>query len=216
MEPHLSGIDQRTKAILDHLLEACNDTNETLSVRFAAANVLARSQPGFLTSNMHLIFIEALAQPDEYKSSGDSAYSVGRQTLKTIEELLLHHRIHILLTALPKIAFAQDAHDVLHALLDYVFFGDIRISGMTSLLGTQAAERPVVDEARFRDDLSRTWRYPANPTQLTRSELLLFQREILETVMTFDIPWMVHSNLLEKYGLPVTREATRIFLNSAE
>ena len=118
--------------------------------------------------------------------------------------------------ALPQITLAQDAHDVLRALLDYTFFGETRSSWMASLPDTQAAERPTVDEIRFRDNLSRNWLYPANPTKLTAAELLPFQRQILEIVMMLDIPWMVHSNLLEKYGFPATRASTQAILNNLE
>ena len=83
---------------------------------------------------------------------------------------------------------------------------------MSSLPADYVAERPEIDETRLRENLSRNWLYPANPTKLTARELLLFQRQVLEAVIDLDIPWMVHSNLLEKYGLPPTRKELRKFL----
>lgn len=210
-----SGVASWIKAALDTLLEICNDTHEMLPVRFAAATMLARSQPGILTPEIRAIFIDALVQPNEYNTTEGGEYSVSQQTLETIKKLMLHHRFDILLTTLPRMTFAQDAHDVLRALLDYVFFGEIRLYWMTSLIDDKPAERPPIDEARFRNHLSQNWLYPANPTKLTAPEILPFQREILETIMALEIPWMVHSNLLEKYGLPVTRAATKALLNNS-
>ena len=210
----LSRVGQPIQAVLDILLVLSNDTGEALPVRLAAANMLARAQPGFVTSAIHETFVDALIQPEAYAATWDSAYSVSQQTLKSIQKLLLNHRIKILISSLPRVIFAQDAHDVLRELLDNVFFGEVRKTWMSSLPDDRAAERPERDETRFREHLSRDWLYPANPTKLTIEELLPFQREVLEIVMDLDIPWMVHSNLLEKYGLPATRQAVRDLLTS--
>lgn len=205
------NIDRWTQALFDVLLEECNDTQNVLPVRFASANILTRSMPGFLTPVIREIFIDALVQPEMSEASWDE-FDI-QKTLESIEKLLLHHRVDILLTALPNIAYAQDAHEVLRALLDNVFFGAVRSTGMSSPLGTHNAERPEVDEKRFREHRSRAWLYTENPTKISVTELLPFQREILETVLDFNIPWMVHSNLLEKYGLPATRAAVRALLD---
>ena len=108
--------------------------------------------------------------------------------------------------------FAQDAHTVLRELLDNVFFGKVQNLSMTSLPDDYTAERPEVDETKFREHLSRNWLYLTKPTQLSADELLPFQREVLESVIDLEIPWMIHSNLLEKYGLPPTRKALRDLL----
>jgi len=214
--PSLSpDIDPWTKSLLEALLEVSENTNEALLVRFDAINLLVRVQPGLLTPAMHTIFIDALTQPDQFAPS-NRGYGVVAEALKSIEGLLLNHRIEILITALPQISVAQDAHDALRALLDYVFFGQIRFLWMSSLPDTHLAERPEVDETKFRDGLSRSWLYPVNPTKLTPAELLPFQRSILEMVLGLDLPWMVHSNLLEKYGLPPSRALTRTFLGMSE
>jgi hypothetical protein len=207
------GIDRHRSALLNLLLETVNDTGAPPEVRFAAACLLARSLPGFLIPAMREIFMDALIQPEKYKGSWYSEYPVSEAALETIKKLVLSHRIEILRSALPKITFAQDAHDVLRALLDYVFFGEIRMLWMSSLTEANEAERPAVDERRFRPHSSRNRLYPANLTRLTAAELMPFQRQVLEQVMTLEIPWMVHSNLLEKYGLPATRSGVRALLN---
>jgi hypothetical protein len=209
-------IDQWTKTVLDLLLELSDNSDESPPVRLAASNLLARAESGLFTTAMRNVFIAALVQPEQYEQSGYSAHSVIEGTLKSTGNMLLNHRIEILVAALPKITVAQYAHEVLRTLLDYVFFGAVRPTQMSSLPDTREAERPDIDETRFRDDLSRNWLYPANPTKLAARELLPFQRQILETVMNLDVPWMVHSNLLEKYGLPATRASVQALLNSIQ
>ena len=84
---------------------------------------------------------------------------------------------------------------------------------------TDLAECPDISskaEIKFRDHLSKNWKYPANPTKLDADELLSFQRQILEEVISLDTPWMIHSNLLEKYGLPVTRALLREMLDGSQ
>ena len=86
---------------------------------------------------------------------------------------------------------------------------------MASLPDIQTAERPEVDETKFRNrEMSTNWLYPANPTKLTVEDLQPTQRQVLETVLALELPWMVHSNLLEKYGLPPTRAAVRVLVNT--
>lgn len=212
---HLDTIDQRTRALLDILLAISNNDSEVSSVRFAAANVLARSQPGFISPSIHTIFVDALVRPEQYIADWNSDYFASYETLESMKVLLFHQRIAILLEALPKINIAQDAHDVLRILLDNIFFGEVRTFWMSSLPDTKEAERPEVGMTQFRDNLSRSWLYPANPVKVTISDLLPFQRQVLETVMALDIPWMVHSNLLEKYGFPATRSAVRALLKDS-
>ena len=212
-ERYTNDVDQWTQALVDTLLEASENPTEARSVRLAATNMLARAKLGFLTSAMRETLIEALVQPENYQTSRDSVYSIVENALKSIKHLMLDHRIAILLEALPRMTYAQDAHEVLHALLDNVFYGEIRDFRRSSLLDTQIAERPEVGQTKFRDNLSKNWHYPANPLKITVSELRPFQREILETVIALDLPWMVHSNLLEKYGLPATRSELRALLN---
>lgn len=201
-----------TGVILDLLRELNEDIEQPKSIQLAAANLLARAQPGLLTLAMQTVLIDALFQPEQYEPNQILGYSLLEQVLKSIENMLLNHRLRILLTALPKITVAQYAHDVLRALLDNVFFGAVHPTRMSSLMDTQEAERPLVDESKFIQGQMRGWLYPANPTKLAASELLPIQREVLETVIALDIPWMVHSNLLEKYGLPPTRSSIRTML----
>jgi len=74
----------------------------------------------------------------------------------------------------------------------------------------------MIDEAKFREHDSRGWEYPLNENQIALNELLPFQREILKTVLDIETPWMVHSNILQKYGLPPTRAEVRQILQSEE
>lgn len=212
LPPASGNVAPWTQALLDILLVLAHDTAEPAMVRFAAANIRVRSQPGFVTEPVRALFVDALIHPEQYVAAQEMTHGVSQETLRSIRKFMLHQRISMLLEALPRIAFAQDAHDVLHALLDDVFFGDVRISWMSTMPDSQEAERPPVDDSRFRAYLMRSWLYPASPIKLAAAELMPFQREILTTVMALDIPWMVHSNLLEKYGLPVTRAAVKAWM----
>ncbi len=207
-------LDPPRKGIFDLLLELSEKDDESPAVRLAATHLLANVQPGLLTSAMRGIIINALVYPKKYEPESQFTYHAIDLTLKSIEKMLLVHRIEILSTALPQMTVAQDAHEVLRALLDHIFFGRVHQTWMSSLTNEHAAERPQVDKTYFRENSSDNWLYPANPTKLTAAEILPFQRKILETVIALDIPWMVHSNLLEKYGLPVTRALLREFLTS--
>ncbi|MBE9479393.1 MAG: hypothetical protein IMY80_05455 [Chloroflexi bacterium] len=209
-------IDTWTKPVLELLLELSDNITEPPPVRLAATNLLARAQPGLLTAAMRTVFIEGLIQPEQYQPRWYSTYSIIEQTLKSIEQLLLNHRIEILLAALPKMTVAQYAHTVLRALLDHAFFGAVRSTQMSSLPDTRIAERPDIDEARFQDKLPLNCLYPANPTKLMPVELLPIQRKVLEIAIALDIPWMVQSNLLEIYGLPPTRSSLRTLLDMSQ
>ncbi len=208
-----NDIDQGTHALLNILLELCQNPTEASIVRFASVNILIRAQPGLLLPVIRDTFIDALVQPELYVTDWNSANSTIEQTLKSIELLLLHHRIEILSEALAKIPIAQDAHTVLRHLLDNAFFGQVTNTPMGSLPDDVMAERPEIGDTRFRENLSRNWKYPANQLHLTKEELLPLHTEVIERVIALDIPWMVHSNLLEKYGLPPTRDAVKALLS---
>jgi hypothetical protein len=200
------------KEVLPDLLHQLSEIeSEPLTVRLAACIVMARARPGLLTPPMKPIFVEALINPAKYHIANYS-YGNAEQILKTIENLALHDRITILLAALPQMEIVEDAHSALRNLLDYAFFGEIRLIWAGSLKDDQPAERPAIDESKFRRQRPGTWSYPAKPTPINPADLLPFQRHILETALELEIPWMVHSNLLEKYGLPPTRAEVRVLL----
>ncbi len=205
-------IHQWPDPLVDLFVELSDDSEQPPSVRLAAAHLLTKSQPGLLTPAMRAIFIDALVQPERYNAS--YPYAGVEPTLKALDRLLLNLRIEILLTALPQINIAPYAHDVLRALLDDVFYGSRPRASMTTLPEGRLAERPPVDEAKMIANLSRDWLYPVSPTKLTAAQILPFQREVLEKVMALDVPWMIHSNILELYGLPATRAAVRDLLSN--
>lgn len=211
-----SETDPWTKPLLDMLLRLSDDAAQFPPVRLAATHLSVRAQPGLLTPSMRAVLTGALIRPEQYELRWVSASSVVRRTLQSIEKLMLNHRIAILLAALPNITIADDAHTVLCAVLDHGFFGAIRPTAMSTLPDGYPAERPEVDETRFRSKYSaKNWLYHStNPMKLTGEDLQPMQRQILETVLAFDIPWMVHSNLLEKYGLPPTRAEVRALLDT--
>ncbi len=203
------------KAIVEVALEMVNAPDTYPPVRFAATHLLVHAQPGSPTPAMREILIDALRAPERYvlarrAAKSIAAHSVVLHALETIQKLLLFsHRLAILSAALPQMAVAQDAHEVMRALLDNSFFGTTLPAARASLPEDRVAERPEMDASKFRDGLPQSWLYFANPTQLTVEDLLPFQRSILEAVMDLTVPWMVHSNLLEKYGLPPTRAGVR-------
>ena len=124
--PH-DRLDNSSKNIFEILLNIASNDDETLPVRFAAANLLVRAQTGFLTPIIKRLFIEALVEalvhPEQYVEDSDAEYSVSKDVLKSVEKLLLNHRFEIFQAVLPHMNFAQDAHEVLHALLDNTFYG---------------------------------------------------------------------------------------------
>jgi hypothetical protein len=205
-----AGITRPVKAVLDLLEKLSEGTREAPSVRLAAAILLARAQPGFLNTAMRHIFTDALVRPDEYATSWNSPSTVVTRVLESLEYLMLNPRIEILMAALPDMDIAEDSHQAARYLLDYAFFGSKRGTSTTSLPDDHPAERPEIDESRLRNRRrSFGSLYPANPTRLTAADLTLTQREVLTLAISLDTPWMVHSNLLERYGLPPTRSAVR-------
>ena len=206
-------LDPATKSILDLLLTLVDNAEEASQIRLSATNLLARAQPGLLSASMRSVLIDVLTHPEHYAQRLFLQYDLIEIALKSIENLMLNHRLEILLVALPQITVAPYAHDVLRNLLDHTFFGAIRFKWMSSLPDTYLAERPPVDESKMQENLSRSWLYPTNPTKLTAIEISSTQRLVLETVLALDTPWMVHSNLLEKYGFPPTRALTRVLLD---
>jgi Uma2 family endonuclease len=203
-----------TQNLRDTLLKLVDDDQEVQFVRLAAANLIARTKLGFLTLTIQNLFVNALVQPEQYTANWDAFYSVNESVLESLTHVLLHQRIAILQQALPQIVYAQDAHTVLRTLLDNVFYGETRNTSMSSLLQEQVAERPDRGETKFRDSLSINWSYPINPQKVSVSELTPFQVKILDFVLSLETPWMVHSNLLQKYGLPATRSEVRNMLIS--
>lgn len=212
-----ANIDPPTRKIVDVLHQLSDAPREASSVRLAAVLLLAKVQPGMLTLAMRTVLIDAMTHPDRYALRWCPSFYVFSQALDALEKMLINHRIEILMKALPEIDFAEDAHDAMRALLDYIFFGAIRQTGGSSLPDTAPAERVTIDEKKFRSEYRPlTGRlYPANPTRLAAGDLLPTQREVLRAVMVVDLPWMVHSNLLEKYGLPPTRAAVRAMLQES-
>lgn len=186
-------VNQRIKRILDLLSALVDNANEPPPVRFSATYLLSRTQPGLLTRVMHETLTTALIHPEQFSTEWLSEKTVIGQTLESIGQLMLHHRIKILLAVLPEMDLEQHAPRAMSALLDHAFFG------------------AICEGRSLHNGL-----YPANAIALTGEELLPVQRKVLETVIALDIPWTVHSNLLEKYGLPPTRALVRELLDSSE
>lgn len=201
-----------TKSLLDILILLVASQKDGLPVRFAAANTVIRALPGYCPPAFEDLLRNALEQPELHTFTESDASDVRYQVLKTLKLLQFHQRLRILRSALPQIRYAEDSHEVLRTLLDNVFFGEERTLWMSTLPQDYPAERPIVDNARFREQRTDSWLYPVHPRKINPTELMTFQREILLEVLEIDIPWMVHSNLLEKYGLPVTRVEVRRLL----
>jgi hypothetical protein len=179
--------------------------------RLAAAYNVVMSKPGFHDDAIQTVFVDALVN---YATFGK--YNATDRVLKAVDQFMLHTRIDLLRTTLPRIETAHEAHEVLRALLDQVFFGTRKLASMASPLSeTITTERPTIDQRYFPYPYILTWKYEASPVQLKRSDILPFQQEILEQVMALEIPWMVHSNLLERYGLPPTRALLREWLSAS-
>lgn len=207
-------INPAMQSILDFFHKLSEKNEEAPSVRLATAILLAEAQPGMLTPAMRAILTDALTNPDRFALKWNYPGSVFSQALEVLEKLLVNHRTEILMQALPDIDVAEDAHDATRALLDYVFFGAIRPTQMSSLPDSTSAERATIVMEKFRSKSHppMSWLYPTHPINLSAQELLPIQREALQVVIALELPWMVHSNLLEKYGLPPTRESTREML----
>ena len=210
-----SGIDiEQAVKLNSTLLSIADNPDEWSPLRLSAANIAVRSQPALYSANLHKLFVHALIYPSDYTTSLDNRpASRTDEIIASLKMMLWNHRISILRDALPKMRFAWDAHQVLRTILDNIFFGEAHLLSGGSLPATMDGERPPVDETAFREHDSRTWQYTRIPTSLTISDLQAHQQEILSEVLDLDIPWMVHSNLLAKYGLPVTRSEVRKMLD---
>lgn len=222
LESHIKSTQNVGRFLNEHTLSFINslsiittDTEEPLPVRLAAANLLVRTQPGFYNQTIHKLFVNALINPTDYTLADNTPSKCIYQILDSVKTMLWHHRINILREALPNMRFASDAHEVMRAILDNLFFGEVRDSWRSGLPPTQVAERPQLDESRFREHDNRSWLYQSNPTKIDVVELQPYQIDILREVLTIEIPWMVHSNVLQKYGLPVSRsEVVKMLENS--
>lgn len=207
-------LTKKSQGLISLMEQLVGDEHEPLPVRFAAARLLAHAQPGMLSQSMRSVLLIGLTAPEKCVIPGGFASTIFEEALKVLDEMLINHRIQLLLAALPDIKVAEDAHDAARALLDYAFFGAIHPTQMDHLPESYPAERTPIAEGAFRSTHVSQRLYPVHPTRLDADALLPHQREIVEAVIKLDLPWMVHSNLLEKYGLPPTRQAVRELLSS--
>lgn len=211
-------INQWTQPFVDLLTNLAENSTEVPTVRFAAVKQLTCAQPGLRTASIQSILEDALIQPDVYGGTVRIPSSIISYALDSIDTFQLNYRINILKNVLPQMQIVEDAHNVLRTLLDYTFFGRQENTGSSSLLESHEAERPEIDKSKFRHYYETEnyhfsgWLYPSTATKLTVADISTTQRDILQAVMDIDLPWMVHSNILQKYGLPPTRAQVREML----
>lgn len=149
-------------------------------------------------------------------------------------------RFPILKDALVMARYAQDAHQIGRTLLDNIFWGSSWHSEPgkstsvilpypyrpeTGICANDVVERLPNHEAPFRAhwldstiDETRTHGtyYLASPPPADLAALSAEERRLLRLVLDTDLVWMVHSNLLEAYGLPVHRDEARALLDEAD
>lgn len=138
---------------------------------------------------------------------------------KAIAELRPEKAIQIFSQFLRQTANPADAHDVAFAILEKVFYGycceiyngdnpQIREYGIVcSHLLEDHMENPVK---------SRGIVYPKADHPLDIATLTEEQQQVLQLVVETDIVWMLHSNLMELYGLPAERNKVRTLLEQSQ
>ncbi len=190
------SVDEYIGAILDALMKILEDPQEAAPVRFAANRMMACGNPGQFTSTMRSILVNALIQPDLYETKRQSQGSVIGYALESIDTFSLQQRINIFIEALPKMNVAEDAYEVLVTLLNNVFWGRNEVVNSSSLQDLHVAERPEIDPSKFRRDSIYHRYYERVPPKIDRSELTATQREILNTVMDIELPFLFPLHLL--------------------
>lgn len=180
---------------------------------------------------------DVLAQPEKY-SAAPSSFQVESEmkaALNGLGYLPRAWRLAILAEALPSAKYAGDAHLIGYALLETIFFGTVRTNEIdrkhmrpfllrARLNDKDPAERPENSTLLFRTDIREQSgqlrppgrRYVAQPLPADLVALSTTERRMLRLVLDTDLVWMLHSNLLGVYGLPVEREAVRALLDEAD
>jgi hypothetical protein len=95
--------------------------------------------------------------------------------------------------------------------------------GHTRLAEDDPAERPDNSGAPFRENTFNTGqnphqfgrRYVTSATPVDLGGLSTEERKLLRLVLDTELVWMLHSNLLAVYGLPVERAKARALLDAA-
>lgn len=218
------------------LLTALMEPSEPDLVRYHAALALLDYAwntveiPGVMVD----IFKDAVIDPDKYARTDapSSTRNIVKGAVDGLRFLHLDRRIDVLAEVLPQIRHPEDAHDTARALLDLVFYGFVRPMTLASreikgpvvyyqrLPDDYPAERPDNSQMMFR---TYSWESPEEarlfgrlysplPTKRDVKTLTAEQRRVLSLVIETDLPWMLHSNMLEMYGLPVYRHDVRAML----
>jgi acyl-CoA synthetase (AMP-forming)/AMP-acid ligase II len=180
---------------------------------------------------------DVLAHPEKYSADRSSfrIESDMKAALNGIEYLPRAWRMAILAEALPSAQYAGDAHLIGYALLETIFFGTIRTNEVdrnhmrpflrrARLNDKDPAERPENSTKLFRMDIREQSgqlrppgrRYLAAPLPADLVALSATERRMLRLVLDTDLVWMLHSNLLAVYGLPVERAEARALLDEAD
>lgn len=209
-------------------------------VQFQAAlahlSLIGGAQPDVLV-DLTWVLGDVLAHPEKYSLDLSSfmVENTMKEALYGLEYLPRAWRMAILAEALPEAKFAGDAHVIGYALLETLFFGTVRTNEIdrrrmrpflrrARLNDKDAAERPENSTLLFRVDIREQSgqlrppgrRYVAEPLPADLAALSDTERRMLRLVLDTDLVWMLHSNLLAVYGLPVERHDARALLDEAD
>jgi hypothetical protein len=223
------------------LLEALLHAPEHNVVRLEAARTLAQLLAPNIPAAVLEILADALIHPMAY-SFWPPDTVVAKGILEDVSDCLYllgaDRYLTILANALPLVTDPEDAHELAVRLLDLLFIGHVskigysgnpRRSGDYISFGTlpdgYLTELEDNSAAIFRhgedetQEETRRWRgqrlYPKATSAVHIQDLSVQQREFLHIIVNTDILWMIHSNLLEMYGLPASRSQVRQLLANA-
>ncbi len=181
---------------------------------------------------------DVLINPEEYWEDDPICVELTlKYAIDYISYLPRMTRLTILADALNKSRYPSDAHIILQALLDTIFFGFVRADHYSyrtkpveirprlvrrRLEDEDPAERPdnchVSFRTRFKSEQETRqsgWFYLSSQPPMNLRYLSAYERQLLEQALTTELAWMLHSNILATYGLPVTRVETWEYLNKA-
>ncbi len=185
------------------------------------------------------LFRDVLAQPEAYAGSDDGLACL-IMLEKVIEGLMFEPRagrLEDLAAGLRAARYPEDAHLIARALLDTLFWGVVRADDASYgpprtelrlerrlLADGDLAERPDNRAITFRHYPWQTqeearrqgWFYLSDPPPVDPGTLSAGERDMLRLVLETPLVWMVHSNLLAAYGLPVNRAETLRLLAESE
>jgi hypothetical protein len=215
------------------LFEKLFNAFESDLLRFHAAILAIQMVGDFAPTEMISVIGNAIVQPEKYVMHRLDQVKISMVVSDVCESLSQVSSLKIvplLIERLSQMKYPEAAHEVAIMLLDLAFFGkrrEVTYGGTPEIRGNciyygnlpkdYVVDRPKIKPLieRYRGRLYHRL-YPRNIHALNVESLSAEQRTALRAVLNAEVVWMLHSNLLEIYGLPPFRQEAYKLINSAD